>query len=152
MIERTKETSIQLSNNDMEVVMRAVKVLAVLLVGLVVAPVQAQQPVEAPAQEPAKLAPGIVVVAVEDMHCATCAKKVARKLYALKGVKRVSPSLEKDTVTIHVPADQSVTVVRIWSAVAAGGVKPVELRFGTERLDAEAIAPLLAAAKASEVR
>lgn len=148
MIERTEETSIQISNNDMEVVMRAVKALAVLFVGLVVAPVQAQQPVE----EPAKLAPGIVVVAVEDMHCANCAKKVARKLYALKGVKRVSPSLEKDTVTIHVPADQSVAIVRIWSAVAAGGVKPVELRFGTERLDAEAIAPLLAAAKGSEVR
>jgi len=128
--------------------MRAVKALAVLITCVVTAPVLAQQPIG----ETARLAPGVVVVAVEDMHCATCAKKVARKLYAVKGVKRVAPSLEKDTVTIHVPADQSVAVVRIWSAVAASGVKPVELRFGTERLDAEAIEPLLAAAKASQVR
>ena len=129
--------------------MRAVKVLAAVLLACSAAtPVLAQQPIEAPT----KLAPGVVVVAVDDMHCAHCAKKVSRKLYAVKGVKRVSPSLEKDTVTIHVPADQPVAVVRIWTAVAAAGVNPVELRFGTERLDAEAIEPLLAAAKASEVR
>jgi copper chaperone CopZ len=131
----------------MEVVMRAIKVLAVLLVCAIASPVLAQQPVG----EPTRLAPGIVVVAVEDMHCATCAKKVARKLYAVKGVKRVAPSLEKDVVTVHVPADQPVAVVTIWSAVAASGVKPVELRFGTERFDAEAIEPLLAAARASAV-
>ena len=128
--------------------MRAVKVLAVLFACAVAAPVLAQQSVGTPT----KLAPGIVVVTVEDMHCATCAKKVARKLYAIKGVKRVAPSLEKDLVTVHVPADQPVAVVRIWSAVAASGVKPVELRFGVERFDAEAIEPLLAAAKGSEVR
>ncbi len=128
--------------------MRAVKVLAFLIAGVAAAPVQGQQPIDAPE----KLAPGIVVVAVEDMHCATCAKKVARKLYAVKGVKRVSPSLEKDLVTIHVPTDRPVAVVTIWSAVAASGVKPVELRLGAERWDADAIEPLLAAQKASEVR
>lgn len=128
--------------------MRAVKVLAVLFACALAAPVLAQQPAEAPE----KLAPGVVVVAVEDMHCATCAKKVARKLYALKGVKRVSPSLEKDVVTVYVPADRPVAVAQIWSAVAAGGVKPVELRFGAERLDAAAVEPLLVAAGASEVR
>jgi copper chaperone CopZ len=132
----------------MEVEMRAVKVLAVLIAGVVAAPVLGQQPIEAPE----KLAPGVVVVAVEDMHCATCAKKVARKLYAVKGVKRVAPSLEKDLVTVHVPTDRPVAIVTIWSAVAASGVKPVELRFAAERLDADAIAPLLAAAKGSEVR
>ncbi len=128
--------------------MRAAKVLVVLFVCAVAAPVLAQQPMA----QTKKLAPGVVIVAVEDMHCATCAKKVARKLYAVKGVKRVAPSLEKDLVTVHVPADRPVAVVTIWSAVAASGIKPVELRFGTERLDAEAIAPLLAAAKASQVR
>ena len=128
--------------------MRAGKVLAALVACSFAAPLWAQPPSETPA----KLAPGVVVVEVEDMHCATCAKKVARKLYAVKGVKRVSTSLEKDTVTVRVPTDRPVGVVRIWSAVAAGGVKPVELRFGTERLDAESIAPLLAAAQASEAR
>lgn len=128
--------------------MRAVGILRILLAWAVVTPALAQTP----AEETKPLPPGIVEVAVDDMHCATCAKKVARKLYAVKGVKRVSPSLEKDVVTVHLPAGQPVPVVRIWSAVSAGGVKPVELRFEAERLDAEAIAPLLAAAKAAAVR
>lgn len=100
-----------------------------------------------------RLAPGRVEISVNDLHCATCAKKVARKLYAVKGVKKVSASLEKDLVVVLVPADKPVPAAAIWSAVAASGdVKPVELRFGDQRLDAKQMKPLLASARAAVAR
>lgn len=101
--------------------------------------------------ETPRLAPGRVEIAVKDLHCATCAKKVARKLYAVRGVRKVSSSLKHDLLVVTLPANQTVPAATIWSAVVAGGVPPVELRFGEQRLDAEAMKPLLAAAKLGAV-
>lgn len=106
--------------------------------------------VQAAAETP-RLVPGRVEIAVEDLHCKTCAKKVARKLYAVKGVRKVSSSLKHDLVVVTLPAKQTVPAVALWKAVEAGGVPPTELRFGVERLDAEAMKPLLAAAKQGAV-
>lgn len=101
--------------------------------------------------ETPRLAPGRVEITVKDLHCATCAKKVARKLYAVKGVRKVSSSLKHDLVVVSLPANQAVPAATIWSAVVSSGIPPVELRFGEQRLDAEAMKPLLAAAKSGAV-
>lgn len=102
---------------------------------------------DAVAEEIKRLAPGRVEIAVGDLHCKSCAKRVARKLYSVKGVKKVASSLADDLVVVTLSAKQAVPAVSLWSAVEAGGVPPVELRFGDKRLDVEAMKPLLAAAK-----
>lgn len=101
--------------------------------------------------ETQRLAPGRVEIAVEDLHCKSCAKKVARKLYAVKGVRKVTSSLKHDLVVVTLSKKQAVPAAALWSAVEAGGVPPAELRFDVQRLDAEAMKPLLAAAKSEAV-
>lgn len=88
------------------------------------------------------LPPGQVVIEVEDLHCGSCAKKVARKLYAVQGVKNVSTDLKKDRVTITLTARQPVEPVTLWRAVERGGQKPVLLRHAAERIDPERLAAL----------
>ncbi len=101
------------------------------------------------AEAPKTLPPGRVEVAVADLHCATCAKKVARKLYSVKGVKRVTSSLKHDLVVVTMHARFEVPAAKIWSAVSAADVPPVEIRYADQRLDAEKMKPLLTAAKAA---
>lgn len=101
------------------------------------------------AEKPKTLPPGRVEVAVTDLHCATCAKKVARKLYSVKGVKRVSSSLKDDLVVVTMHARFEPPVAKLWSAVAAADIPPVEIRYADQRLDAEKMKPLLTAAKAA---
>lgn len=98
---------------------------------------------------PKPLPPGVVQVSVENLHCATCAKKVARKLYALQGVKKVSTSLKQNLVTVYLPANKEAPITKLWNAIASADQKPVELRVGSERLNAEEMAPLIAAAVAN---
>ncbi|MEO0530556.1 MAG: hypothetical protein AAF266_08260, partial [Planctomycetota bacterium] len=76
-------------------------------------------------------------------------KKAARKLYAVKGVRKVRRSLKHDLLVVSLPPKQPVPVAALWSAVAASETPPVELRYADQRLDAEAIAPLLTAYKAT---
>lgn len=107
----------------------------------------------AQAEKPSpRLKPGRVEVSVKDLHCATCAKKVARKLYAIKGVRKVSASVENDLVVAYLPVDHPVPVVAIWSAFAAADLEPVELRHDDQRYDANRIKPLIAARTAAKVR
>lgn len=103
------------------------------------------------AGETPRLAPGRVEIFVSDLHCATCAKKVARKLYALKGVRKVQASLKNDLLIVQLPPKQPVPVAALWNAVAASETPPVELRYADQRLDAEQMKPLLIAQKASAV-
>ena len=93
------------------------------------------------------LPPGRVEVTVTDLHCKTCAKKVARKLYTVKGVKRVTSSLKHDLVVVTMHAKFEVPAAKIWSAVASADIPPVEIRYADQRLNAEQMQPLLTAAK-----
>lgn len=89
------------------------------------------------------LPPGRVEVRLKDLHCMGCAKKVARKLYALRGVSKVESSLEKDLVVIQVPKDRPVAAAALWRAVVDGGVEPTEIRYAEERLDQKAMKEVL---------
>lgn len=99
-----------------------------------------------PAAKPSPLPPGIVKISVDDLHCATCARRAARKLYAVKGVLKVSSSLKKDVIVIKLPVKQPIPVARLWSAVAAADVQPVSLRHGAEEFDDRKIKKMLAQA------
>ena len=104
------------------------------------------------AQTPASpLPPGRVEIDVEDLHCKTCAKKVARKLYGVRGVKNVKSDLQKDRIVVTLTSGHTPVPAALWNAVAAGEQKPVRLRHADKSLNAEAMAPLLAAAKAAKV-
>jgi copper chaperone CopZ len=85
---------------------------------------------------------GVVEVSVDEIHCAGCAKKLARKLYAVKGVQKVESDLKKAVVTVRMAKGVSVSPAPLWRAVEAGGAKPIELRYADETLDVERIAAL----------
>lgn len=103
-------------------------------------------PTLSPAQTATRvLPPGRVEIDVEDLHCKTCAKRVARKLYAVRGVKKVESSLKKDLVVVTLAKGQAPQPVLLWNAVDAAGVKPAVLRHTNQSFDADAMAPLLEA-------
>lgn len=90
----------------------------------------------AQAEEPPKpLPPGQVQISVEDLHCKTCAKKAARKLYALKGVQKVTWDLSADLLTVQASAKQPIAPLAFWDAAVTGGVKPTLLRYADNRLE-----------------
>lgn len=128
--------------------MRAMVLTMLAMVGCLVASVAETQA----AGETPRLSRGRVEIYVSDLHCATCAKKVARKLYGVKGVRKVQTSVKHNLLVVQLPPKQAVPVAALWSAVAASETPPVELRYADQRLDAEQVKPLLTALKAAAVR
>jgi copper chaperone CopZ len=108
--------------------------LTTLLIGLLAATTA-----EAP---PAALPTGVVEVSVDEIHCAGCAKKIARKLYAVKNVQKVESDLEKAVVTVRLTKGAAVLPAPLWRAVEAGGAKPIELRYADQTVDAKQVAAL----------
>ncbi|MGL4512849.1 MAG: heavy-metal-associated domain-containing protein [Lacipirellulaceae bacterium] len=95
---------------------------------------------------PRTLPSGIVEVSVEEIHCAGCAKKIARKLYGVKGVQKVASDLKKAVVTVTMTKGATIAPAPLWRAVETGGAKPVELRYADRTIDAEQVAALEAPA------
>ena len=123
-------------------------VLTVCLFGLAL-PANAEEattPATSTAEAITPLPAGRVEVRVEDLHCKTCAKKVSRKLYAVRGVKKVETSLKNDLVVIYVPKDKPVDATALWKAVEKGGQTPVDLRYLDQQITKEEMEPQLQAA------
>ncbi len=68
-----------------------------------------------------------ITVRVSDMHCATCAKKIARKLYSVAGVVKVRTDLKKHTAYITPQAQKTPSARALWEAVEKAGFQPVAL-------------------------
>lgn len=68
-----------------------------------------------------KLAPGETALYVADLHCKTCAKKIASKLYAVKGVMRVRTDVKGDVVVITPQKKKQLDVQSIWKAAQMAG-------------------------------
>ena len=64
---------------------------------------------------------------VTDMHCDACAKKIARKLYALPGVKEVKANVPKDLAFVVPETGKNCSPRSIWEAVEQAGFEPVKL-------------------------
>jgi Cu+-exporting ATPase len=69
----------------------------------------------------------VITVQVSDMHCATCANKIARKIYAVPGVVRVQADLKRHSASITPQKDATPSPRAIWEAVEKAGFKPVKL-------------------------
>jgi Cu+-exporting ATPase len=66
-------------------------------------------------------------VYVKDMHCEACAKKIASKLYTVKGVVRVKTSVKKGVATIVTEKGKSVSPLALWEAVEAAEFEPIKV-------------------------
>ncbi len=83
----------------------------------------------APPAKPAelKLAKNEIAIYVGDMHCSHCAKKIAGKLYRVKGVVKVRTDVKKNLAIVTPQAKKLVDSKAAWAAVRAAGFKPTKL-------------------------
>ncbi|TWU28086.1 heavy-metal-associated domain-containing protein [Bythopirellula polymerisocia] len=117
--------------------MKSVSRIAILFLAILIncaATVQAAD--EAPLSEskdiPAvkkalKMAPAETAIFVGDMHCGNCAKKVARKLYAVKGVTKVRTDLKIDVAIVTPQQNQQLDAKALWAAAEKSGILPIKL-------------------------
>lgn len=78
-------------------------------------------------EEPRVLPEGVVEIQVENLHCKTCAKKLARKLYTTPGVKRVRTYVDKNLAIIELQPEKEVELAKLWKAAKLADQKPIEL-------------------------
>jgi len=62
-------------------------------------------------------------IIVDDMHCGECAKKIARKLYAVPGVVEVRADVGKNVAYVVPQKDRTLSPRSLWVAVEAAGFK-----------------------------
>jgi copper chaperone CopZ len=74
-----------------------------------------------------KVAPGETVVFFEDLHCATCAKKVTGQLFKQKGVLRVRTSVKLDAAVVTPQAKKALNPAAAWKALQTAGYQPTLL-------------------------
>lgn len=67
------------------------------------------------------------VIRVADMHCANCAQKIARKLYAVPGVTKVSTDLKSHTATVTSQPGKKLSARAMWEAVEKAQFKVVQI-------------------------
>jgi copper chaperone CopZ len=87
-----------------------------------------------------KMQNGETAIFVGDMHCAGCAKKVARKLYGVKGVVKVRSDIKIDVAIVTPQRGKELDAKALWAATEASGILPVKLigPAGVIEADAEA--------------
>jgi copper chaperone CopZ len=81
----------------------------------------------AAAMKSLKVAPNETVIFVEDLHCATCAKKVTSRLFKQKGVQRVRTSIALDAAVVTPQAKKTLDTTAAWAALQAAGYQPTRL-------------------------
>ena len=71
--------------------------------------------------------PAPTTITVPDMHCMGCAKKMAKKLYAVQGVAKVEASVEVTTMTVTPKAEKTLSSRALWEAIEKAGYKPSKI-------------------------
>jgi copper chaperone CopZ len=74
-----------------------------------------------------KVGPQETIIFVEDLHCATCAKKVTSRLFKMKGVKRVRTSVKFDAAVVTPQARKDLDAEAAWMALHDAGYQPTRL-------------------------
>lgn len=69
----------------------------------------------------------VIHVYVKDMHCQTCAKKIATKLYAIPGVVKVTTDVKKGLAVVVPEKTKQPSPKAIWEAVEAATFEPIKL-------------------------
>jgi copper chaperone CopZ len=88
---------------------------AFVLAGLAWTNVQAASPVT------------YTTIQVHNMHCADCAKQIARKLYAVPGVVEVRADVGKNLAYVVPQKDKSLSSRTLWEAVESAGFAVAKL-------------------------
>jgi len=71
--------------------------------------------------------PKPTTIAVPDMHCAGCAKKVTDQLLLVPGVDKAEADLKAKTIKVTPKADKSLSAKALWEAVEKGEQQPTML-------------------------
>ena len=79
------------------------------------------------AEKKLKLAPNQTAIYFKDLHCKHCAKKVARKLFAVKGVVRVQTDLKTDIAIVTPQSKKKLDPVALWKAGQKAGFPVLKL-------------------------
>ena len=89
------------------------------------------------------------LIQVEDLHCKSCAKKVSRKLYAVKGVVKVRTDVAADVAVVTPQKKKKLDAKALWSAAQKAGFQPVRLEgpAGKYQPDPKTKAPVLVPAE-----
>ena len=66
-------------------------------------------------------------IRVQNMHCDACAKKIARKLYAVPGVVEVRADVAKNIAYVVPQKEKSLSPRTLWESVEAAGFKVARL-------------------------
>ena len=69
----------------------------------------------------------LTVIVVNDMHCSSCAKKIAGRLYRVPGVARVATSLKQNRAFVTAQQSREPSPRALWEAVEQAGFQPVEM-------------------------
>ena len=64
---------------------------------------------------------------VHNMHCSECAKKIARKLYAIPGVVEVRADVNNNIAYVVPQKDKTLPARTMWEAVEAAGFSVARL-------------------------
>lgn len=67
------------------------------------------------------------VITVGDLHCKTCAKRIAGKLYTVKGVVKVRTDVKADVAIVTPQKKKKLSVKDLWVAAQKSGFQPVLL-------------------------
>jgi len=69
----------------------------------------------------------MTTIAVEDMECPTCAKKIVAKLTEVTGVAKADPDVKTSKLTVTAKEGSSPSPKAMWEAVEKAGFKPTKL-------------------------
>lgn len=69
----------------------------------------------------------VTAVYCEEIHCESCARKIASKLFTVKGVLKVQASVEKSLILITPQNGKTLSPRALWIAVENGEATPVKL-------------------------
>ena len=80
-----------------------------------------------PVKSKLKIAANDTAITIDDMHCAGCAKKIAGRLYRLKGVVKVRTDVKANLAIVTPQAKKEVDAKAAWEAVQKAGFQPTKL-------------------------
>jgi copper chaperone CopZ len=67
------------------------------------------------------------VITVEKMHCDSCAKRIAGKVYEINGVDKIQVDVEKKLLWVHPKAGVQLSPRGLWEAVEKSNDRPTRL-------------------------
>ena len=77
------------------------------------------------------------VITVGDMHCKHCAKKIAGRLYTVKGVVKVRTDVKADVAIVTPQTKKKLSVKALWIAAQKSGFQPILLEGPDGKYEAD---------------